>query len=163
MTNDMSAIEDLSTDSLAAALRAKAQGYYPEEAAAELLIAAKSADWLSRRDFRHQYMSYNPDGWAGDEETAPMASVRWDEIQKDLDTNKFVVCSSSALEIVLLAGGLAGKLSINLRDAMSSLDTTNTRHFLNAVARRKGWHEHGIAATVTGQFGYPMAEHAHGS
>jgi hypothetical protein len=55
---------------LAAALRACADGFYPAEAAAELLIC--HASWLYREDFRDSYMHV---GTSISDSTTTMAAI----------------------------------------------------------------------------------------
>ncbi|MGH3283204.1 MAG: hypothetical protein ACRDPD_00705, partial [Streptosporangiaceae bacterium] len=66
---------------LAAALRACAAGFYPAEAAAELLIA--HASWLRRDDFRDGYVDT---GTSITDETTAMAAIDWPAAVAALDT-----------------------------------------------------------------------------
>jgi hypothetical protein len=65
--------------------------------------------------------------------------------------------SSSELTILKLAASLAGAaVPESLLDLTTSLDDTNGRHVLDALAHRFGWHEYGTVHTVTGHQAEPV-------
>lgn len=118
----------LTTEELAAALRAQAAGYLPDEAAAGLLI--EQEDWLARGDFR-RYIDYSADP----EETggAPMARVRWADAVAALDSGD-LRASGAAGRILRLAASLGGGVPVNLREtASNSLGRAHAGYLVRAI------------------------------
>lgn len=95
---------------LAAALRRGARGLYPEEAGTELLINHSS--WLYRDDFHRRYVH------AG----TGIAGVDWPAAITALNTGELPNSATEA-RILRLAASLAGGIPVNLRDALTGLDT----------------------------------------
>jgi hypothetical protein len=145
--------ETISPDQLATMLRSWASGLYASEAAVDLLIA--HGTWLARRDFRHALIDAVDDGWGRGGDVEPMASIDWDAVSEFLERPD-VGASSSEITILKLAASMAGaRNSDSLMEITGSLDETNSRLVLDALAHRFGWHERGTKLTVTGHVGRP--------
>lgn len=115
----------VSTD-LTAALRAHAWGLYCLEAAVELLISHGS--WLRREDFL-RFVHTAP----GLTHRTQIASIDWPKAINALDRGQ-LPCSGGESRILRLAVSLAEGIPIDLRDALTGLDTHNaelTSHALN--------------------------------
>lgn len=112
-------------DPLAAALRRGAQGLYPEEAGTELLI--KHSSWLHRDDFHRRYVHLD----------AGIASIDWPAAITALNTAE-LTSSRSQARVLRLAASLAGGIPVDLRDALTSLDTHNTNLITQAVLHASG-------------------------
>jgi hypothetical protein len=119
---------------LAAALRARADGLYPAEAAAELLIS--HASWLCRDDFVDVGTSIT-DG------TTLMAAVGWPAAITALDEGG-LPASGGERRVLRLAASLADGIPADLRDAFTGMDTANVDRavhaMLHASGRRPGRH-----------------------
>jgi hypothetical protein len=114
----------LDLDQLADCLRANAAGYFPSEAATELLIG--HANWLRRDDFLTACVDYDHDG------TTPVVWIDWAAVPTFLAT---APCSSSEARILCLVAELEGEdTGRPLVDLLSGLDDTNSRLVLDAVA-----------------------------
>jgi len=138
----------LTSEELAAMLRAWASGLFPSEASVQLLIAHDV--WLHRRDFRLTLVDAVDDGWGPKGTVVPMASIDWDRVEAFLVS---APASTSEVSVLRLAASLAGTaISVPLRDATKGLDETNAALVLDAVAHRCGWHERGTARLITGRF-----------
>ena len=145
--------ETISPDQLATMLRAWAAGLYTSEAAVELLIA--HGHWLVRGDFRQALVDAVDDGWGRGGDVVPMASIDWDAVGDFLEQPD-VGASSSEVTILKLAASMAGARGpTSLMEITGSLDETNARLVLDALAHRFGWHERGTTFTVTGHVGRP--------
>jgi hypothetical protein len=141
----------ISPDRLATMLRAWASGMYASEAAVDLLIA--HGTWLARRDFRQALVDAVDDGWSRGGDLEPMASIDWDAVTDFLERPD-VSASSSEVTILRLAASMAGSRGpASLLEITASLDDTNSRLVLDALAHRFGWHERGTTYTVTGHVG----------
>lgn len=139
----------LRPDDLAPMLRAWAGGLYPSEAAVGLLIA--HGHWLHRRDFLARLVDAVDDGWGPRGTILPMASVAWEAVPDFVDR---VPASSSEQVVLRLAASLAGvDVRASAMELTASLDDTNGRHVLDAVAHRFGWHESGTSHLVNGYQG----------
>ena len=115
----------LTSDQLARLLRASAAGYYPSEAAAQLLTEHRR--WLDRSGFRHACVEYDHDG------TMPVAWVDWQAVPAFLD-QAGAECSSSEARILRLAAELAGvDTGHALADLLVSLDDHNSALVLDAI------------------------------
>jgi hypothetical protein len=119
------------TTDLTAALRAHAQGLYCLQAAVELLISHGS--WLRRKDFLH-YMHTAPDLT----DHTPTAPIHWPEAINALDQGQ-LPCSSSEASMLRLAASLAEGVPIDLRDALTSLDSSNAELVSHAVKHASGY------------------------
>jgi hypothetical protein len=121
---------------LAAALRACADGIYPAEAAAELLIA--HASWLCRDDFRDSYVDV---GTSITDGITVMATINWPTAIAALDTGG-LPGSGGERRVLRLAASLADGIPVDLRDAFTGMDTANVdravRAMLHASGRRHG-------------------------
>lgn len=114
----------LDLDQLAGGLRASAAGYYPSEAATELLIA--HASWLRRDDFLTACVDYDHDG------STPIVWIDWAAVPAFLAK---APCSSSEARILRLIAELEGEdTGWPLVDLLTGLDDANSRLFLGAIA-----------------------------
>lgn len=138
----------LPTEELADRLRAWAAGWYPAEAAVELLAAHRT--WLIRREFLAACVRLT-DGW-GRDTRVPMAVVDWPRAARLLDDGA-LIGSSSELQILAAAVSLAGEevSAYDLGNLVPGLDTTNVTLLLDAVAHAAGWHQRHMEATITGR------------
>lgn len=117
---------------LADALRACAAGFYPAEAAAELLIA--HASWLCRDDFRDGYVDT---GTSIADGITAMASVNWPAAITALDTG-CLPGSGGERRVPRLAASLADGIPVDLRDAFTGLDTGNVNRAVWAMLHASG-------------------------
>lgn len=145
----------LTTDELAPMLRAWAQGYFPGEAAVELII--RHQRWLHRTDFLLDMVDAVVDGWGPEGVVVPMASIHWERVEAFLAE---APSSSSEAAILRFAAALAGALvEPCLREFTGGLDDRNASLVLDALAHRFGWHERGRTHVVTGAFVSTAAGH----
>jgi hypothetical protein len=117
---------------LAAALRACADGFYPAEAAAELLIA--HASWLCRDDFRDGYMDI---GTSITDGITAMAAVDWPGAIAALGTGG-LPCSGGERRVLRLAASLADGIPVDLRDAFTGMDAANVDRAVCAMFHASG-------------------------
>jgi len=117
---------------LGSALRARARGLYCDEAAVELLLSHPTS-WLHRSDFREEFV-HTGSGLTGG---TPMATVDWPEAITALDHGR-LPCSSGEARILKIAASLAEGIPVNLRDALTGLDTTNIHLVATAVLHAGG-------------------------
>jgi hypothetical protein len=116
----------LTSGQLAHLLTASAAGYYPSEAAARLITG--HGRWLDRTDFRQACVEYDHDGHA------PIAWVDWQAVPAFLD-RAGTACSGSEARILALASEIAGvDTGTPLAELLASLDDTNSRLVLDAIA-----------------------------
>jgi hypothetical protein len=119
---------------LAVALRACADGFYPAEAAAELLIC--HASWLCRDDFRDGYVDV---GTSITDGITTMAAIDWPAAITALD-NGGLPSSGGERRVLRLAASLADGIPVDLRDAFTGMDAANVdravRAMLHAAGRR---------------------------
>jgi hypothetical protein len=133
-------------------LRAWAGGLLPSEAAVGLLIA--HGYWLRRADFLTRLVDAVDDGWGPCGAVTPMAAIDWAGVTA---FSTQVAASSSELAVLRIATSLAvTPVPQPLMDLTTSLDDTNGRHVLDALAHRFGWHEYGTVHTVTGHQAEPV-------
>ena len=137
---------------LSAALRANARGLLCTEAAVELLIEQQS--WLHRSDFVDDFVdSDTPTSppWIDHFETA---FVDWAGALAAVDAGR-LPCSSGQGQLLRIAGSLAEGIPVDLRDALTGLDTINTglvaRAVFHAAGHRPSPSER-PANSVTGEF-----------
>jgi hypothetical protein len=119
---------------LSAALRASAKGLFCAEAAVELLVAQQS--WLYRHDFVDRFIgrpttSQGPAGRSG------TASVDWAGASAALDAGR-LPCSGAEDSLLRIASSLAEGTPVDLRDALTGLDTVNTGLVARAVCHAAG-------------------------
>jgi len=105
---------------LAARLRARARGIYPDEAGVELLIG--HAVFPDRADFASRFITIPGDG---------LAAIDWRAAIAALDDS--LPCSGSENRMLRLAASLADGIPVNLRDALTGLDDRNIQLVTNAV------------------------------
>lgn len=117
---------------LAAALRACAAGFYPAEAAAELLIA--HASWLCREDFRSGYVET---GTSITDGITAMAAIDWPAAIAALDGGG-LPSSGGERRILRLAASLADGIPIDLRDTFTGMDTDNVDRAVRAMLHASG-------------------------
>jgi len=116
---------------LAAPLRARARGLHAAEAGTELLI--NHATWLHRSDF-HDHFVHPDTSTTGDTETA---DIDWPAAITALNTGE-LPCSGGEQRMLRLAASLADGIPVNLRDALTGLDTRNTDLVSQAVLHASG-------------------------
>ena len=121
---------------LAAALRACADGFYPAEAAAELLI--DHASWLCRNDFLDGFVDVGTSITGG---TTLMAVIDWPAAITALDGGG-LPCSGGERRVLRIAASLVDGIPVDLRDAFTGMDASNVdravRAMLHAAGRATG-------------------------
>lgn len=122
------AAETWTADGLEAVLRQTADGNLRMTAALDLLSA--HGIWLARLAER-TYL------FIGDEDTGTVYDLDWPAIADAVNELAFPG-SGSELRILGLAASLASDASVRLGDAVTGLDTTNLRLFLDAIATANG-------------------------
>ena len=115
---------------LAAVLRADASGLRCAEAAVELLIHQQT--WLHRADFVDNFIDTTSE--TGYPETA---FVDWAEALSALDAG-LLPCSSGESQLLRIAASLAEGIPVDLRAALTGLDTLNTRLVTQAISHTAG-------------------------
>jgi len=119
------------TGPLQAALRAQAKGLHACEAATELLIGHDS--WLHRADFVDDFVDTD----AGPSDGIVMSAIDWPEAITALDAGR-LPCSGGERRILQIAASLADGVPVDLRDALTGLDSTNTNLVAAAVLHANG-------------------------
>jgi ADP-ribose pyrophosphatase YjhB (NUDIX family) len=120
---------------LSGALRANVRGLLCAEAAVELLI--KQQSWLHRRDFVDGFVDsvtptdQKPTGYID------TAFVDWTGALTALDAGR-LPCSSGEGQVLRIAGSLAEGIPVDLRDAITGLDTINTGLVARAICHAAG-------------------------
>lgn len=114
-------------DRLSAALQANAKGLLCAEAAVDLLIQQQS--WLHRRDFVDSYIDTDT--------PTNTASVDWTGAIAALEAGR-LPCSSGEGRLLRIASSLAEGIPIDLHDAITSLDATNTALVAHAIYHAAG-------------------------
>lgn len=111
---------------LSAALRASAKGVLCAEAAVELLIEQQS--WLHHKDFVDGFVDGFVETLTSHQQTGhtDTALVDWVAALAALDAGR-LPCSSGEGQLLRIAASLAEGLPVDLRDAITGLDTINTR------------------------------------
>ena len=118
---------------LSAALRANAKGVLCAEAAVDLLI--KQQSWLHRRDFVDGFVdTTTPTQQIGNSD---IAFVDWVAALTALDAGQ-LPCSSGEGQLLRIAASLAEGLPVDLRDAITGLDTINTELVAHAICHAAG-------------------------
>jgi hypothetical protein len=119
------------TGPLHAALRAQAKGLHACEAGAELLIGQGS--WLRRADFVEEFVHTDTAPTSG----ITMSAIDWPEAITALDAGR-LPCSGGERSMLQIAASLAEGLPVDLRDALSRLDSTNINLVAAAVLHANG-------------------------
>ena len=119
------------TGPLHAALRAQAEGLHACEAATELLIGQGS--WLQRADFVEGFVHTD----TGPRDGIVMSAIAWPEAITALDAGR-LSCSGGERRILAIAASLADGVPIDLRDALTGLDSTNIHLVAAAVLHANG-------------------------
>jgi hypothetical protein len=109
-------------------LRACADGFYPAEAAAELIIC--HASWLHREDFCDGYVRIGTG-------TMLRAAIDWPAAIVALD-NGSLPCSGGERRVLRLAASLADGISVDLRDAFTGMDAANVDRAVQAMLHAAG-------------------------
>ena len=118
------------TADLSAALRAHARGLSCLEAAVELLIS--HGRWLRREDFLH-FVHTAPTVT----DANPMAPIDWPDATTALDREQ-LPCSGGEARILRLAASLAQGIPVDLRDALTSLDSFDADLVAHTVKHATG-------------------------
>jgi hypothetical protein len=119
----------LNLTTTAQSLRAHARGLYSAEAAAEILI--NHAAWLHRSDFASQFVqTSNIDG-------TDLATVDWQAAIAALDAGR-LPCSGGERRILRVAASLAEGIPVDLRDALTGIDSRNIGILLKALPHASG-------------------------
>jgi len=116
---------------LTAALRAHARGLHCLQAAVELLIS--HASWLRQSDFLHEFVHTVP----GLIDGTPMAPIDWPEAIAALDRGR-LPCSGGEDRMLRLAASLAVGIPVDLRAALTGLDSHNADLVAHAVKHATG-------------------------
>jgi hypothetical protein len=115
------------TAALRTALRACAAGYYPSEAAAELLIS--HGGFLDRHDFAGLVHA----GTSITDGITPMAWIDWDAA-----ITARLPLSSGERRILQLAASIASGIPASLRDTIPGLDHRNLELVITAIQHAAG-------------------------
>lgn len=111
-------------------LRNWAEGMAPDRAAVELLIEHDS--WLRRGDFLKRCVETFPTEDLPDPDH-PVSRIDWEEVDRALEEYAFPA-SSSAVGILRIAASIgSSRATVNLRDALVGLDSTNSAAVVRAV------------------------------
>jgi hypothetical protein len=119
----------VTTDDLAAALRACAAGLYPLEAGVALLTA--SGAFLHRSDFTGRFIQH------GASDGTAMAAIDWDAAITALGSGE-LPCSGGERRLLMLSASLADGIPVDLRDAATGLDDRNIQRLLTAILHASG-------------------------
>lgn len=120
----------MTTNSLAVALRACADGLHPLEAGVGLLIAHGT---FLRQDFISRFVLHGTSMSVG----THMAAIDWDAAVAAVATGEFP-CSGGELRILSLAASLAAGIPVDLGHAISGLDDRGIRHLITAIRHASG-------------------------
>jgi hypothetical protein len=130
-TNTPGALREPAPSPFAAGLRAHARGLYPAEAAAELLI--HHAFWLRRNDFTTRFVHHDHEP----SHDIDMAAIDWPAAITALDAGD-LPCSGGEARILRLAASLAHGIPVDMRDALTGMDTHNADLICQAVLHTNG-------------------------
>ena len=119
----------MTTDELAAALRACAAGLYPLEAGVALLTA--SGAFLHRPDFTGRFIDHATSGGTA------MAAIDWEAAVAALGSVE-LPCSGGERRVLLLSASLADGIPVDLRDAAAGLDDRNIQRLVTAIRHASG-------------------------
>ena len=118
-------------EDLAAAIRARAKGWLPTEAAAELLIGHRA--WLLREDFLQVAVELRWEPFRGREVAAvDFAAAAAAAVQGVLP------CSDGERQVLLVAASIAEGVPVDLREAALCLDAASARGAARAVCHAAG-------------------------
>lgn len=123
------------SDQLSGSLRTYAKGRLCTEAAIELLI--KQQSWLNRRDFIETFIVGTDPASAEQPGYCDGTFVDWSAAVAALDESR-LPCSNGEAQLLRIAGSLAEGIPVDLRDAITGLDATNTRLVARAVCHAAG-------------------------
>ncbi len=96
-------------------------------------VLADHRYWLTRPDFTGEFV----DTFDGFTDGTPMAAVCWPEVVAALDRGQ-LSGSSSENKILRLAASLAEGISVDLQNAITSLDDINLQHVITAIRHAAG-------------------------
>jgi 8-oxo-dGTP diphosphatase len=116
---------------LATPLRACARGIHTAEASTELLI--NHATWLHRSDFRKRFL-HTDTAITDDTE---LADIDWPAAITALDAG-LLPCSGGEGRILRLAASIADGILVDLRNALTGLDSRNAHLVSQAVLHASG-------------------------
>jgi hypothetical protein len=116
---------------VAAALRARACGELPSEAAVELLLATRC--WLRRDDFVAGFVHAWPGLLGGIDD----AVIDWAAAICALRAGQ-LPSSAGERRVLLLSASLAEGIPVDLRDAITGLDETNLELVVTALLHAGG-------------------------
>jgi hypothetical protein len=122
----------MTTDDLAAALRACAAGLYPLEAGVALL--AGNGTFLRRDDFTSRFITT---GTSISDGTTVMAAIDWDAAIAALHAGE-LPCSGGERRVLKLSSSLASGIPVDLRDAVTGLDDGNIARLVTAILHASG-------------------------
>jgi hypothetical protein len=114
---------------LAAGLRAHAQGLSCLEAAAELLIAQPC---LHRDDFTSRFVTVHPGIGSGQS----VAVIDWPAVIAALGSS--LPCSGGEKRMLKITASLADGIPVDLRDTVTGLDNRNIQLMLTAIRHASG-------------------------
>jgi hypothetical protein len=118
-----------SPGTLAAGLRAHAQGLYCLEAAAEILIATS---WLHRDDFTSRFAAVHPGIGSGQ----LMTVIDWPAAIAALGSS--LACSGGEQRMLKITASLADGIPVDLRDTLTGLDDNNIATLVAAILHAAG-------------------------
>ena len=118
------------TDRLHQQLRAHVAGLTSPAAAVDLLIAHRT--WLHREDFLHRFTFTT----ASFNNTATRTGIDWAAAINALGHD--LACSGGEVRLLRIAASLAQGIPVDLRDAMTGLDHTNTALVARAITQAAG-------------------------
>jgi hypothetical protein len=119
----------ISPATLAAGLRAHAEGLYCLEAAAELLIAQS---WLHQADFTSRFVTVHPSTGGGQ----PVAVIDWPAVVTALGVS--LPCSGGEKRMLKITASLADGIPVDLREALTGLDQHNLDLLVTAIRHACG-------------------------
>ena len=119
----------ISPATLAAGLRAHAEGLYCLEAAAELLIAQS---WLHRADFTSRFITIHHSLGSGQ----PAAVIDWPAVVTALGVS--LPCSGGEQRMLKITASLADGIPVDLREALTGLDRHNLGLLVTAIRHACG-------------------------
>ena len=119
------------TAAIAAALRARAAGLYPDEAGTELLIS--HGGFLPRRDFA----GFIHTGTSISDGITKLAEINWDAVISALHAGQLPL-SGGERRILLLAASITAGIPVCLRDTIPGLDNQNLKLLITAIQHAAG-------------------------
>lgn len=114
---------------LTAPLRAGADGLLAAQAGVELLI--DHGRFLNRADFRERFVDVFT------QNDLELAEVNWVQMIAAMDHQEFA-CSSSEEQVLRLAASIADGIPVDLREALTGLDTANLNRLTTAILHANG-------------------------